>query len=56
MWHCIPHSELLILNHAGMDTMANHCVPFTRPEVVGPVVLDFLDRHAGAAAPAARVA
>jgi pimeloyl-ACP methyl ester carboxylesterase len=43
----IPHSEMLILNHAGMDGLANHRVQFTRAEVVGPVILDFLDRHAG---------
>jgi pimeloyl-ACP methyl ester carboxylesterase len=43
----IPCSELLILNHAGMDGMANHRVQFTRANVVGPVILDFLDRHAG---------
>jgi pimeloyl-ACP methyl ester carboxylesterase len=46
----IPHSEMLILNHAGLDELANHCVQETRADVVGPVVLDFLGRHAGAAA------
>ena len=49
----IPHAEMLILNHAGMDELANHCVQETRADVVGPVVLDFLGRHAGAAAPEA---
>lgn len=46
----IPNGELLILNHAGMDGMANHRVQFTRANIVGPVVLDFLSRHAGAKA------
>jgi pimeloyl-ACP methyl ester carboxylesterase len=50
MRRSIPTSEMLILNHAGMDGMANHRVQFTRAEVVGPVILDFLARHAEAAA------
>jgi len=51
MRRTIPDAEMLILNHAGMEDGANHVVQFTRADVVGPVVLDFLDRHAGAAAP-----
>jgi pimeloyl-ACP methyl ester carboxylesterase len=53
MRRSIPNSEMLILNHAGMDGLANHRVQFTRADLVGPVILDFLDRHAGAAVPAA---
>jgi pimeloyl-ACP methyl ester carboxylesterase len=49
----IPSSEMLILNHAGMDGLANHRVQFTRADVVGPVILEFLERHAGTAAPKA---
>ena len=49
----IPKSEMLILNHAGMDDLANHRVQATRSDVVGPVILDFLRRHAAAAADAA---
>jgi pimeloyl-ACP methyl ester carboxylesterase len=49
MQRSIPRAEMLILNHAGMDGWANHRVHFTRPEVVGPVMLDFLTRHAGPA-------
>lgn len=41
----IPHSEMLILNHAGLDPDANHIVQHTRAEIVGPVILDFLARH-----------
>ena len=44
---------MLILNHAELDEMANHRVQYTRPDVVGPVVLDFLGRHEAASAPAA---
>jgi pimeloyl-ACP methyl ester carboxylesterase len=51
MRRCIPRSELLVLNHAGLDGMANHRVQHTRAAVVSPVILDFLERHAGAAAP-----
>ena len=47
----IPDAEMLILNHSGLDGMADHLVQFSRPDVTGPVVLDFLDRHAGVAAP-----
>lgn len=50
MRRSIPHSEMLILNHAGMDGMANHRVQTTRSDVVGPIILDFLGRHAGTAA------
>jgi pimeloyl-ACP methyl ester carboxylesterase len=50
MRRSIPTSEMLILNHAGMDGLDNHRVQFTRADVVGPVILDFLDRHAGTAA------
>ncbi len=53
MRRSIPNAEMLILNHAGMDGLANHRVQFTRADVVGPVILDFLDRHAGATALAA---
>jgi pimeloyl-ACP methyl ester carboxylesterase len=48
----IPTSEMLILNHAGMNGLDNHRVQFTRADVVGPVILDFLHRQAGEAAPA----
>jgi pimeloyl-ACP methyl ester carboxylesterase len=47
MRRSIPHSEMLILNHADMDGLDNHRVQATRPEVVGPVMLEFLGRHAG---------
>lgn len=50
MWRSIPQAELLILNHAGMDGMANHRVHYTRADIVGPVVLDFLARNGGPAA------
>ena len=52
MRRCIPRSEMLILNHAGLDEMANHRVQYTRPDVVGLVVLDFLRRHEAASVPA----
>lgn len=45
----IPDAELVILNHAGLDGMANHLVQFSRPDVVGSIVLDFLERHSGTA-------
>lgn len=45
----IPRSELLILNHAGLDGDAGHAVQHTRTELVGPVILEFLGRHAGPA-------
>jgi pimeloyl-ACP methyl ester carboxylesterase len=54
MRRCIPRSEMLILNHAGLDGLDNHRVQHTRADVVGPVVLDFLDRHAGTAPEPAR--
>ena len=47
MRRSIPNSEMLILNHAGMDGMANHRVQTTRAGVVGPVMLEFLGRYAG---------
>jgi pimeloyl-ACP methyl ester carboxylesterase len=50
MRHSIPRSEMLILNHAGMDPDANHLVQHTRAEVVGPVILEFLTRYGAAAA------
>ncbi len=50
MRRSIPNSEMLILNHAAMDGLDNHRVQFTRAGVVGPVMLDFLQRHAGAEA------
>jgi pimeloyl-ACP methyl ester carboxylesterase len=53
MRRSIPCSEMLILNHAGLDGLDNHRVQFTRADVVGPVVLHFLDRHSGTTAPAA---
>lgn len=43
----IPNSEMLILNHAGMSWMANHTVQYTRADIVGPVVMEFLDRAGG---------
>lgn len=45
MRRVIPRSEMLILNHAGMDWLSNHVVQFSRADIVGPVVLDFLGRH-----------
>ena len=51
MRRAIPRSEMLILNHAGMDGLDNHRVQFTRAVVVGPVMLEFLARHSGTAAP-----
>jgi pimeloyl-ACP methyl ester carboxylesterase len=50
MRRTIPDSEMLILNHAGMDTLANHVVQYSRADIVQPVVLDFLARREGAAA------
>jgi pimeloyl-ACP methyl ester carboxylesterase len=50
MRRSIPHAEMLILNHAGMDPLANHVVQDTRANIVGPVVLDFLGRHGGVTA------
>lgn len=40
----IPNSEMLILNHAGLSWLANHSVQYSRAEVVGPVVMEFLGR------------
>ncbi len=45
MRRAIPAAEMLILNHAGMDAMANHIVQHTRAGIIGPVVLDFLGRR-----------
>jgi pimeloyl-ACP methyl ester carboxylesterase len=53
MRRAIPNSEMLILNHAGLDGLGNHRVQFTRADVVGPVILDFLARHVGATTAAA---
>lgn len=39
MQKAVPHAELLIVNHAP------HVVQYTHPWIVGPQVLDFLDRH-----------
>ncbi len=47
MRRCIPASEMVILNRAGMDGLDNHRVQSTRADVAGPIVRDFLDRHAG---------
>lgn len=43
MRHHIPHAEMLIINHAG------HAIQQTHPQLVSPVVLDFLARHGGSA-------
>jgi pimeloyl-ACP methyl ester carboxylesterase len=48
MRRSIPRSELLLVNQAGMEGMAHHRVHATRPEVVGPAMLEFLERHSGA--------
>lgn len=42
----IPCAEMIILNHAGLDGFDNHRVQHTRAGVVGPIILDFLARHA----------
>ena len=39
---------MLVLNHAGADPMSNHIPKFTRPDLVLPAVLDFLERHGDA--------
>jgi hypothetical protein len=36
---------MLILNHAGMDELSNHVCQYTRADIVGPAVLDFLARQ-----------
>jgi pimeloyl-ACP methyl ester carboxylesterase len=46
----LPRAELLILNHAGLDGLSNHLPQFTRPEVIEPVIIEFLSRQAGMAA------
>jgi pimeloyl-ACP methyl ester carboxylesterase len=51
MRRSIPDAELLILNRAGADPMSNHIVQFTRADIVGTVVVDFLGRHSVTAAP-----
>ncbi len=50
MRRAIPRAELLVLNHAGGDPMSNHVPQFTRPELVLPAMLDFLERHGGSPA------
>jgi pimeloyl-ACP methyl ester carboxylesterase len=49
MRRSIPRSEMLVLNHAGLDGLDNHRVQHTRADIVGPVILDFLDRHTATA-------
>lgn len=44
MRRAIPNSEMLILNHAGMGWLANHTVQDSRADIVGPVVMEFLER------------
>ncbi len=39
MRRIIPHSEMVIINNAG------HLIQHTHPQIVGPVILDFLARH-----------
>ncbi len=46
MRRSIPRSELLILNHAGLDDDAGHAAQHYRADTVGPVILEFLGRHA----------
>jgi pimeloyl-ACP methyl ester carboxylesterase len=50
MRRSIPRAEMLILNHAGLDGLDNHRVQQSRADDLGPVILDFLVRHAGTAA------
>jgi pimeloyl-ACP methyl ester carboxylesterase len=50
MRRTIPHAEVLVLNRVPGE---NHLVHASRAEVVGPVIVDFLDRHYGPAVPAA---
>jgi pimeloyl-ACP methyl ester carboxylesterase len=49
MRRAISQAEMLILNHAGMDELSNHACQYTRADIVGPAVLDFLARHGEAA-------
>jgi pimeloyl-ACP methyl ester carboxylesterase len=49
MRQAISRAELLILNCVSDDPIDSHCVQHARPELVGPVMLDFLRRHAGSA-------
>jgi pimeloyl-ACP methyl ester carboxylesterase len=49
MRRAIPNSEMLILNHAGLTWMDNHDVNDTRADLVGPAMLEFLQRHQHAA-------
>lgn len=51
MRRCILQSELLVLNRVETDEMANHRVHHTRADIVGPVILDFLNRHVGTVTP-----
>jgi pimeloyl-ACP methyl ester carboxylesterase len=46
MRRSIPRSEMLVLNHAGMDGDAGHAVQHARADVVGPIILEFLGRRA----------
>jgi pimeloyl-ACP methyl ester carboxylesterase len=45
MRRAIPSAEMLIVNHADRDVWDNHLVQDTRPEIVGPAMLEFLTRH-----------
>jgi hypothetical protein len=40
-----PNAEMLVLNHADRDGLSNHPSQSTHPEVVSPVMLEFLKRH-----------
>jgi pimeloyl-ACP methyl ester carboxylesterase len=45
MRRAIPSAEMLIVNHADRDVWDNHLVQDTRPEIVGPAMLEFLTRQ-----------
>jgi pimeloyl-ACP methyl ester carboxylesterase len=45
MRRAMPRAELLILNDVSLDPLSSHLVQHTRPDIVGPVILDFLGRH-----------
>jgi pimeloyl-ACP methyl ester carboxylesterase len=45
MRRAIPNAEMLIVNHGGLDVWDNHLVQDTRPEIVGPAMLEFLARQ-----------
>ena len=47
----LSNSEMLILNHGGLDGLSNHLPQYTRPDVLEPVILEFLNPHAGVASP-----